>query len=424
MKDIIQDRLNKVNNLSDRRLLRDILYDVYGNVIDYNMDMYDKLEKRIYDEIPDPLDKFYIYTSLDILENIDPISDFLHPILTEDLSETRYNMEEIHEKLKTGEPLILASIFMQCDILAFQEILQKKKTYKGYVKTEKDIYQITVSLKRCERYIQEIEKLYRIFQLNGVEWSTINCPYAYKFVDIVLSSQLAIKPGEKITEISIDLAEYERYKVINAVPLWNIKQIIGDDKSFPMPAKDRINYDHMVALEDLGTQNGYLVGLDNEDYIYCKRLENDLVIISSNSDQHSWNLLQIENVSNVKAQNFLYELLSNKRNLGFAGRYASVKSMVIRTKGEISRLLKSYEISKELDFVGVEIRESYNKPNETVNFNDFIDDNIRVDAYKKVMLLTFRGANREGFLALDKMSFLVSEIQVLFPEYKCIGELV
>ena len=161
--------------------------------------------------------------------------------------------------------------------------------------------------------------------------------------------------------------------------------------------------------------------------MYCKRNEKELVIISNVSEQRHWNLVKVENIANAKQKKYSYELLSNARNLGFVGRYASIKSMVIRTQGEMARILQSYELSKELIFQKVEVKKSYDKLVKTIDFNEFIDDNIRVDAYKKVLLITFIAAatvNKEDFLLYDKMSFLVSEIQFLFPEYKCVGELV
>ena len=98
--------------------------------------------------------------------------------------------------------------------------------------------------------------------------------------------------------------------------------------------------------------------------------------------------------------------------------------MVIRTRAEIARVLQFYELSKELAFYDIEIRKTYKKQPQTVNFNSFIDDNIRNDHYKDKAILTFKSSVRNDFLIYDKMSFLVSEIQFLFPEYKFIGELI
>ncbi|WP_058486177.1 hypothetical protein [Defluviitalea phaphyphila] len=424
MKDIIEDRLKSITDLNERRLLREILVDVYENVIDYNMNMYERLEKRIYDEIEDPLDKFYIYSCVDLVSNIDPINDFLHPMIPSDLENPIYDMNEINKKLQNNMEVVLTSVFMECDFLTLKEIVSSNKKYKGYIKTDKDMYEIDVKLKHCKKYINEIEKLYRIFQFNAVRWNTINCPYAYKFIDIILASSFKIKDGEKIKEISIDLGEYEKYKVVNAIPLWNIRRISIEDKSFPMPAGDRINYEHKIPLIEAGIQNGYLIDEDNIDFLYVKREKENLVVVSSCDEQHTWNLIKIESPSNVHKKTYKYELMSNKRTLGFIGRYSSIKSIVIRTKGEIAKLMKSYEISKDLHFVDVEILDKYDREKQTQDYNSFVDDNLRIDKNKKILLVKFKAEDRENFLVLDKMSFLVSELQILFPEYYCIGELV
>ena len=136
-------------------------------------------------------------------------------------------------------------------------------------------------------------------------------------------------------------------------------------------------------------------------------------------------MVKIENSKNLKTrEQFHYEVLSNQRKLGFGGRYTTVKSLVIRTKGEIARLLEAYEAGRELVFQDTEILESYAKPQQTMDCNHFIDENIRADRFKRIMVIKFQAKDREDYLVLDKMSFLVSEVQLLFPEYRCIGEIV
>jgi len=419
-----------ISDLDGRRMLRSVLFDVYENVVDYNMKMYELLEKRIYSETSDFVEKFYIYTCIEMVDKIDPIDDFLHPMVPDDLVEAIYDMAEINERLRSGEPVVIASVYMKCPATVLKKLLDQKKAYKGSIKTDRHIHEVNVQLKPCRKYVDVIEKLYRAFQNNGIEWKTINCPYAYKFVDVILDTPLSMEKSESIKEISVELAEYEKFRVPNVIPLWNVAQIEGVEKEFPalMPMIDRIVYEHTISLDDHGVQNGYLVDFNMEekkDFIYSRRKEKELVIVSTSSEQATWGLIKIENIENADQGRYMGEMLTNKRDLGFTGRYSSVKSMVIRTRGEIARLLQSYEdISNQLIFREVEIYESYHEPPETFDLNSFIDDNIRVDSYKKIMLMLFGANNRDDYLLEEKMSFLVSEIQILFPEYKCIGELV
>lgn len=424
MKELIQQRLKRISNLDERKMLRKVLEDVYTHIVDYNMDMYDKLEKRIYNEIDDPLEKFYIYTTIISQKDIDPISEFFHPMLEQDI-EQLFDLSKITEKLSSGETKILTSVFLKCDSIIFQEIIKSNRQYKAFIQTNKNKYTFEVTLQQTTRYIEEIEKIYHIFQVNGSQWNTINCPYAYHFVDIVLHTDIPFEKGETMTEIIVDLEKYEKYKVLHHIPVWNIKHITLSDKSFPMPAKDRIYFEHMISIEQEGTQNGYMADLGNIDFEYLKRYENNVVIASRYEKQNNWSFIKIENNNNLKdKQKFAYEVLSNKRELGFAGRFASVKSLVIRTKGEIARLIQCYETAKDLIFQDIEILEQYQRLPQTTDFNHFIDENIRVDQFKKIMLVKFTAKDRQDYLILDKMSFIVSEIQMLFPEYHCIGEIV
>jgi hypothetical protein len=425
MIDIIDDRLRGISSLDDRKLLKDVLRDVYENLAEYNLAMYAKLESRLYSEIECKMDDFAIYAAAEHVENIDPVSDFLHPIILED-TDTVLNLAEISENLKNQPNPVIASIFMRCSNSEISRLLEENNIFKGVITTDQNTYDITAKAKRSQRYINQLDKLYRAFQRNSVAWTTVNCPYIYKFVDIILDAPVTLAEGEVINEITMDLGRYDQYKQVNVVPVWNVKTVELDERSFPMPAIDRVNYEHSISLEDTGVKNGYLVALDSPDYLYTLRRENELVVISDSDTQQKWKLLKIERPDDAKRQRTGFEIFSNKRDASFVSRYAAIKSVVIRTMGELDRMLNSYEHSRSVSFLGVEILDAYEKTKETVEFNSFIDDNVRIDANKKVMLLKFRmmDGNTESFLIYDKISFLVSEVQMVFPEYNCIGERV
>ncbi|MBX4263356.1 hypothetical protein [Clostridium estertheticum] len=56
--------------------------------------------------------------------------------------------------------------------------------------------------------------------------------------------------------------------------------------------------------------------------------------------------------------------------------------------------------------------------------NYFIIDEIREDNIKKVLKLYFKAKDKNYYLTRDILSFLVSEIQLLYPQYKCMGILI
>jgi len=61
---------------------------------------------------------------------------------------------------------------------------------------------------------------------------------------------------------------------------------------------------------------------------------------------------------------------------------------------------------------------------ETWEGNKFIQDEIRDITALKTLLLQFKPADKKDILNRDIMSFLVSQIQLVYPEYICIGVLI
>ena len=52
--------------------------------------------------------------------------------------------------------------------------------------------------------------------------------------------------------------------------------------------------------------------------------------------------------------------------------------------------------------------------------DDFIKDEIRIGTSQQTMILYFK-QRKQDYLNEDIMSFLVTQIQKLFPEYYCVG---
>ncbi|MCL2610572.1 MAG: hypothetical protein FWE02_02730 [Defluviitaleaceae bacterium] len=398
--------LNYNINMDNRKKLKKAIDDMYKNTITYNENMHNKLKDRIYKEI-DSNSSFYIYTSAEEIEQIDPIDEFLSPMIPADLESAEYNLAEINHNIKNGQHFTLATVFMECDYQTFNDLLKNKKTYKGEIITDTNIYEIQFFIERSTKYIDEIEKLYRIFQSNGVKWRTVNCPFAYKYIDIIIKEELAMEGN--IQEIIINLGEYEPYKRPGVIPLWNMTNVTIENPSNYMPVIDRLIFEHEIKLDS--SINGYLLASYSNDYLYHRRQEEEFIIVTSKETEEALNILKVNNPSNFRKNSYAYEVLSNKNMLS--------PKPIIKTKSEILNLIKSYGMIGLFD---IQILEIYKRVEQTQNLNKFLDNNVRSDAHKKVMLLTFEG-NERDFLIYDKMSFLISEIQLFFPEYRLVGEL-
>ena len=182
MKDIIIDKLSKMEDLEQRKILKDIISGVFLNLIDYQESFNKNLEERIFSEIEDKEKRYDVYVTVNNIDNIDPVDDFLYPIISTDLEEKKNDAGKIYEKLIKNEEVCLYTVFMNCDYLKIKEIMRSKKKYTGEIITDNQKYKIKVKLEQNKSYINEIENLYEIFQKNSFCWKTINNPYANKFL--------------------------------------------------------------------------------------------------------------------------------------------------------------------------------------------------------------------------------------------------
>ncbi len=425
MRDELLKKLDKIENLEDRKLLKSVLLNVFDSVAEHNMVMYETLRENIYNEIEDSLEKYYIYTTVDYRYNIDPISNFYHPMCEEDARDEIINLDELSKNITSGEQVKLATIFMEMNLVQINDLINKKGHYNCVVETENNSYNCKVYLQKSNKYINKIEELYRVFQFNEKEWKTVNYGYAHKFLDVFLSDNVPLERGEQIKEIRLELGEYDRFKKTNLLMFWNVKKIQIDDKSFPKPLENTVHYEHSLDIESGDRNCGFLVDTTHNYIKYLKQTDQNIIVANNEDTQDKWDIVQIENSSrNILKNRIEFKELTNKRNLGFIGRFANEKALIVRTRGELSRLFQSYDLSNELSFYDVEIREKYIGTIKTIDFNYFMDNNLRDDPKRSFMVLKFRSRVGQDFMIYEKLSFFTSVAGLMFPEYKCIGELV
>ena len=413
------ERLRKIENLEQRQLLKDIVSGVFVNLIDYQMDMNNKLEERIFNEMDNDENKYNIYGALSTKEDVDPIHEFLFPIVPADLEDKQIHIENLLAS-KNPEPLVLMTIFLECDAIEIQHLLAQQRLFRGELVTSEGLIEVKLRLIRNTNYLQEINELYSIFQINSLPWKTINHPFVYKFLDVILVDCPPLNEDVEIFEVTIDLEEFDQQKRLNMVPLWNIQRYEVKNSGFPFPAIDKVNFEHVVSLQKLGDQHGYLVDTNEDKVRYIKRSHNELTIVSPQDHSGIWQLLKIAKVENEQIGKLNYELLSNRRNEHFMHKLSHKYNANITTKGEAIRLINSFEAADRLELVKIDILEAYLASDDSVYplFTEVVGEH----SHKKTMLLQFRAKRDKDFIANDILSFLITEVQRYFTEYKCVGQ--
>jgi hypothetical protein len=426
MKELMLEKLKKIDNLDQRKLLKDILTGLLTNLIDYQEQVNQQLENRVFSEIDDLERKYDLYFTLCPKGELDPLDNFWHPVFPEANGESGCDLKEIIVKLQKKEVVPLFTIFFQCDYLTIKKIASSKKKFHGELVTMEKRYPIRVTLEPSQKYLLQSEHLYQVFQKNGIPWKTLNQPYANKFFDVYISDWESIpEETETITEIVVNLEEYDQYKRIDLALLWNIEPIIMSSTGFPMPALDRINYEHVLSLKKNGPEHGYLINEEQTYIRYSMRTEDTMTIVSPYQKMEAWNLMKITRpLTEPSGTNLPYPVASNHRRDSFSAKFAQKQAAIIRTKAEIYRIVNSFSVSQYFQLQDIRFSDHKTTRSCTYDYNNFLTDDIRVANDKKIMNLIFTPVNSEGnFLVYDWLSFLVSEVQMYFPDYECVGEL-
>ncbi|NFK69243.1 normocyte-binding protein [Clostridium botulinum] len=422
----IYEKLNEINDLNDRVMLKKILNSVFTSLEQHSEDRFNDLEERVFDEIQYLEEKYNVYSTIIDRKHLDVTNEFLFPMIEEDTEEKIYDVKTIIDNSNDNVSSKMFNIFLKCDYSIFKQFISNNSEITGTIETNKKIHKAYFKVKANIEYKEKINTLYKCFINNNIMWKTVNMPYINKIAQIFLTKcEDQIDEEEEIVKINIDFGDYSKYIKYDMVPLWNIKEIKLKCAGFPIPCIDKVNFEHDISIEKEGTNHGYLVNLDEENMDYVTIKKNYITITSKISASSPWLVYKIVNYKEDNAKKDNYEIMSNYKNVNFSNRFLFNNRYVIKTKSEIAKLINSFEASKHLRFRDLKIEElKFDEDKETYDANDFIIDEIREDNIKKSLVLYFEPKNKENYLNNDILSFLVSEIQIIYPEYKCEGRLI
>lgn len=424
MDERIYEKLNDIKDLKDRVLLKKIMSSVFEALEEHSKDRLNAIEKRVFNEVPYIKEKYNIYSTIVKRDKLDATDDFLYPILEEDTEEKIYDTSEILEAIEEKKYKNIFKIFLKCDYLKFKEFIKCDFNIKGVIKTDKKKHEAYFKVLENKQYTDKVNKLYKSFINSNIAWTTINNPYIHKFADVVLVRiEDKIENDENIVSIEVDFGEYKKYIEYDMVPLWNLKTLSLKCGGYPMPCIDKVSHEHEITITKEGIQNGYLVAEENGDINYVTFTEESVIISANTGESIEWKLWCI--IASHKNRKYKYELMTNEIDMSFANKLAFEKPYTIKTKTELGRIINSFKAARHLKFKDVMLQdELQDEFKETYEVNDFIIDEIREENIKKALVLYFEPVNKDNYLNKDILSFLISEVQFLYPEYKCEGRLI
>lgn len=424
MEELIKREVNQITDLKERVAFKDVVEQIFLSLYETNKEMYSVLEHRIMDDLAFDINRYRICTGIVEKEYVDRSHHLLTPMREQDLTEKVYDIRSMGKEFLEKGFCYVKTLFMECDFTKIQRLLQKGK-FGGRIRTDQGDYPAEFVLKMNEAYLKEIAHLYEMFISNGIEWQTVNAPYLHKFVDVHLVSDgiLSLPKKERIVDMEPELAEFSEWAHENYIPIWNIGKTVMDGAGFPVPCEDHKSYEHTISLKEYGDEHVYLID-DVRHVISVRQTPKRLMIMGDEPDAKRWKVYVIRSGENRKFEHFTYPIMTNQRRDDFVERFFKRQGKNVKTALELTRFIRGYELEEYVSFEGYELTERSGRTPETYSMNSFIIDEIRDYDYKKCLLLKFKGKGRHAFLFRDVMSFLVSEVQLLYPEYLCEGVLL
>lgn len=422
----IYEKLNSIHELEDKIILKKIMTNVFSSLEEYSNEKYKELEERVFSEIEYMEEKYNIFSSIIKRDELDVTNEVFFPMIDKDKEEKKYDVKELLESLKHKDIYELFSIFLKCDYQTFKRFINKASEIEGTITTNKKTHKAYFKITENDEYKQKINNLYKTFVNNNIRWTTANMPYIHKIAKVVLVNyEDSFERDESIIRIDIDFKEYSKYIKYDMVPVWNIKNIKMKCNGFPLPCIDKINYEHSISIDKEGKENGYLVNASDEEINYITFKDDSISVISQVSDPITWDLYKIVKYKEDKLKKYEYEVMSNYMNINFSNRFSFNNRYMVKSKSEIARLISSFKVSEKLVFKDVIVEELVREEDRKIyDANDFIVDEIREENIKKSLVLYFETIDKDNYLNDDILSFLVGEVQFIYPEYMCEGRLI
>ncbi len=423
MEAYIDKRMLEITEPGGRVLFKQVVGNLLRELYQYNKDAYRGLCDRVLSEDVAGQGAYAVHVALTDMARYDETDLFLSPMIPEDTKKKEILCADVREALGRRERMQLFTVFIRADASALYGILREKRQFQGVIKTENREYRGTFELKRSEKYLKRIERLYEIFTANNQPWVTVCGAYLMKLFDVYLTDAEEIGKGEEIQKIEVDFEEYSGLVSHDVIPLWNLREFQEKTSTYPDAAIDKINYEHQIFAHRLKADCEYLVINRDVEITNIRRVKGDLLISCPVESPVEWSFYQVSRRNG--RQRYPYPPLSNECKESFSGSITEMYRKSIKTKAEMARLIESFPAGDCLEFKGCAIEKEAPDGWEACNYNmdEFIHDEIRVGGAQQILLISFAAKDSELYLNEDMMSFLVTQVQKIFPEYQCIGRL-
>lgn len=429
----MEERLLSIEHLEERAFARQFLTEGLRQIMRESERSYKALEERVYAEIPPMHDKHFIYMTVVEREQYDITNGAWYPVLQDD----EITKQDEKEKIETTNGTVVDGVFFRGDGMLVNQIVEAG-AFEGTVQTKAGTYPATFTLTPALRYTDRVAYLYELFQQNGLRWNTINCGYLFRFFDVQLLNVEGLETKEEIIDYTVSFGQFAGELFKNRMPVWNVQKIYYNSQQFVIPIIDAKYYEHKFPAEVFGAEHGYLLET-NHAILSLRHTEADIVLIASEETFQKWVAYQIIYQPPTSLGIFKFPVMHNAIKENFIARYMERNASVLQSKEEVIRQVEQYDLMGLIKLQDVTLMrdavdpfhpahmsvagaERASEENESYlslrHLNWFVQDDWIDRNEQKVLLLHFT-SRKQDVLQYELISFLLSQLQRQFSEYRC-----
>ena len=406
----IQEQLRRIDDLDERRFARQLLLESLGKMIAWSEEKYAALEQRIQNELDLPWKAYNVCMTVIDKKDYDPINNFWFPMCEEDTKRQQQNYETIY--LAADEKVCGAFLDMG--------------TLTGISKATGE--RIRFRIRRSDRYLRSMDKLYRLFTGNHVPWQTVHMGHMERFFDLIPME------GEAADVQTVALAhdwqvqddQWSKYIRRDRILLWNIRQSAVHAREYRVPCIDEVFYEHVFYLpQEQETEDGYLV--DAGETILSIRYEKNKIVLRTTAESlEDIMVYQLCQGEPEQSAGYHAPVLSNHRKDNLAARYSQQTGNFIQTPLELNRKVEEMADGYQIRVLGYEILDRAKEEYLAGDMDSFTGVRLFSNDQRKILLLHIQAEeqDREDYLYESQIRYILSQLQLEFLEYRCMGVLV
>ena len=413
VKKYVKKRLLEIKDEDEYALAKSVLYDGLYKMSEVFEERFKSLQKKVYDELESQEESYEIAVLL-LSKNDNVFLRMFFPVSEADVLDDASG--DIREDSKERSSTV-KTIYLNADDSVCKAFAKEKISISFTINGEKNL--TSVQPKKAIRYRQELGKLNETFSHNGLRWNTVNTAYLDRFFDIDLSTVV-----QNARDVEVHYGKYSDMVKENIYPVWNVEKTLFKSSTFLSPSKDGLYYEReMIRQKD---KEIILCLVQKTDGMVGIRQEEEKIIVKSYEE--SYTDLEGYHIFDIRytKEELPAGLISNKRKESLIGRLSANSKDKLHTKAEIERIIEELDIEEYVSLKSCErlvMKKDFLETGKILpDMNNFSSDDFQVTNESPKLILRFL-RNSESNLCEAMVRYAVSQLQMNFDEYICIGVL-